>query len=49
MVIGFAIDHGGYVLKEFILKALSNPGHEVRGFGSYRLNPAGQRGRFGCI
>jgi ribose 5-phosphate isomerase B len=39
MLIGFATDHGGYVLKEPILKALSNSGHEVRDFGAYSVNP----------
>ena len=39
MHIGFATDHGGYVLKEPILKALSNSGHEVRDFGAYNENP----------
>jgi ribose 5-phosphate isomerase B len=39
MKIGFATDHGGYVLKEPILKALRNSGHEVRDFGAHSLNP----------
>ena len=39
MHIGFATDHGGYVLKEPILKALHDSGHEVRDFGAYDLNP----------
>ena len=39
MQIGFATDHGGYILKEPILKALRASGHEVRDFGAYRLNP----------
>ncbi|HEX7393730.1 MAG TPA: RpiB/LacA/LacB family sugar-phosphate isomerase [Anaerolineaceae bacterium] len=39
MHIGFATDHGGYVLKEPILKALNNSGHEVRDFGAYSVNP----------
>jgi len=39
MHIGFATDHGGYVLKEPILKALRDSGHEVRDFGAYSLNP----------
>ena len=38
MHIGFATDHGGYVLKEPILKALRDSGHEVRDFGAYSLN-----------
>jgi ribose 5-phosphate isomerase B len=39
MHIGIATDHGGYVLKEPILEALRNFGHEVRDFGAYNLNP----------
>ena len=39
MHIGFATDHGGYVLKEPILKALRGSGHEVQDFGAYDLNP----------
>jgi ribose 5-phosphate isomerase B len=39
MHIGIATDHGGYVLKEPILEALRNFGHEVRDFGAYSLNP----------
>jgi ribose 5-phosphate isomerase B len=39
MKIGFATDHGGYVLKEPILKALHDSGHEVRDFGADDLNP----------
>ena len=39
MNIGFATDHGGYVLKEPILEALHTSGHEVRDFGAYSLNP----------
>ena len=39
MKIGFATDHGGYILKEPILKALHASGHEVRDFGAYSLNP----------
>jgi ribose 5-phosphate isomerase B len=39
MQIGFATDHGGYVLKEPILKALRDAGHGVRDFGAYQLNP----------
>ena len=40
MKIGFATDHGGYVLKEPILKALQDAGHAVTDFGAYSLNPA---------
>jgi RpiB/LacA/LacB family sugar-phosphate isomerase len=39
MKIGFATDHGGYILKEPILKALHNSGHPVKDFGAYSLNP----------
>ena len=40
MKIGFATDHGGYVLKEPILKALQESGHTVKDFGAYSLNLA---------
>ena len=39
MHIGFATDHGGYLLKEPVLKALRDSGHEVKDFGAYELNP----------
>ena len=39
MNIGFATDHGGYILKDPILKALRDSGHEVKDFGAYRLDP----------
>lgn len=39
MHIGFATDHGGYVLKEPILKALHESGHTVKDFGAYELDP----------
>ena len=39
MRIGFATDHGGYILKDPILKALRNSGHEGIDFGAYSLNP----------
>ncbi len=39
MQVGFATDHGGYVLKEPILAALRQQGHEVRDFGAFSLNP----------
>ena len=35
MNIGFATDHGGYILKEPILEALHTSGHKVRDFGAY--------------
>ena len=39
MKIGFATDHGGYILKEPILKTLRDSGHMVKDFGAYSLNP----------
>lgn len=39
MRIGFATDHGGYILKEPILRALHDSGHEVKDFGACSLNP----------
>lgn len=39
MKIGFATDHGGFVVREPILKALQNSGHTVKDFGAYSLNP----------
>ncbi len=39
MKIGFATDHGGYVLKEYILNELRSLGHTVQDFGAYSLNP----------
>jgi len=39
MHIGFGTDHGGYVLKEPMLNALRNSGHEILDFGAYGLNP----------
>ena len=39
MQIGFATDHGGFVLKDPILEALHTSGREVRDFGAYNLNP----------
>ena len=38
MKIGFATDHGGYILKEPILKALRDSEHEVQDFGAYTLD-----------
>ncbi len=40
MKIGFATDHGGYPLKEPILKALQAEGHEVVDFGAFSLDLA---------
>ena len=39
MKIGFATDHGGYVLKDYILKELRDAGHTVEDFGAYSLDP----------
>ena len=39
MKIGFATDHGGYILKEPILNKLRNAGHTVEDFGAYALDP----------
>src|SRR5512138_3144058 len=39
MKIGFATDHGGFVLKEPILRALQGFGHTIQDFGAHRLNP----------
>ncbi len=39
MRVGFATDHGGYSLKEPILKALRDSGHEVQDFGAFSLDP----------
>jgi ribose 5-phosphate isomerase B len=39
MQIGFATDHGGYVLKEPILKALRDSGHMVQDSGAHQMDP----------
>jgi ribose 5-phosphate isomerase B len=39
MKLGFATDHGGYPLKEPIMKALRERGHEVEDFGAFKLDP----------
>lgn len=39
MKIGFATDHGGYALKEYILNELRSLGHTIEDFGAYSLNP----------
>ncbi len=39
MKIGFATDHGGYALKDYILNELRNLGHTIEDFGAYSLNP----------
>jgi ribose 5-phosphate isomerase B len=38
MRIGIATDHGGFNLKEELVKQLSEAGHEVVDFGAHRLN-----------
>lgn len=38
MKIGFATDHGGYVLKGPILNELRHSGHTVEDYGAYSLN-----------
>ena len=38
MRIGIAADHGGFDLKEELLKQLREAGHEVVDFGAHRLN-----------
>jgi ribose 5-phosphate isomerase B len=38
MKVGFATDHGGFLLREPILKALQNSGHTLKDFGAYSLN-----------
>ena len=39
MQIGFATDHGGFVLKEPILEVLRKSGHKVQDFGAQHLDP----------
>ena len=39
MKIGFATDHGGFALREYILTDLRKFGHTVEDFGAYSLNP----------
>lgn len=39
MRIGFATDHGGYLLKDPILEGLRASGHEVEDFGAFSLDP----------
>ncbi len=40
MRIGFATDHGGFSLKEYLVNQLRAAGHEVVDFGAYSLAPA---------
>ncbi len=37
MIIGVAVDHGGFNLKAFLIAALREWGHEVRDFGAYQF------------
>ena len=39
MRLGIAADHGGFCLKQEILKALEAAGHQVRDFGAHELVP----------
>lgn len=39
MHIGFATDHGGLVLKDPLLKALHDSGHELQDFGADHVDP----------
>lgn len=34
-IIGIASDHGGYVMKQFLIEKLQNAGYEVRDFGTH--------------
>jgi len=38
MRVGIATDHGGFGLKEELVRQLRGAGHEVAEFGAYRLN-----------
>jgi len=38
MVIGIAVDHGGYNLKELVIEHLKSRGHEVKDFGAYSFD-----------
>ena len=40
MTIGIAADHGGYPLKQTIIKFLEAQGHQVKDFGAKVLDPA---------
>src|SRR5215469_3696011 len=40
MRIGIATDHGGFDLKEELVRQLREAGHEIVEFGAYRLNEA---------
>lgn len=40
MQIGIAADHGGFALKESLLRYLKSRNYQVKDFGAYRLNPA---------
>lgn len=38
MKIGIAADHGGYELKESLIKFLKSKGHEIKDFGAFKLD-----------
>lgn len=40
MRIGFAADHGGFELKETLVRLIREAGHEVADFGPEKLDPA---------
>ncbi len=40
MRVALAADHGGFALKESLLTALEDSGHELVDFGAYDLDPA---------
>ena len=39
MRVAFGTDHGGLALKESILQAIAEAGHEVLDLGAYELDP----------
>jgi ribose 5-phosphate isomerase B len=39
MRVGIAADHGGFDLKQDLIKALRDAGYEIVDFGAYNLNP----------
>ena len=40
MRLGIATDHGGFGLKEEVLRKLRKAGHKVLDFGAYAMDPA---------
>ena len=40
MRLGIATDHGGFGLKEELLRKLRKAGHKVVDFGAYAMDPA---------